>query len=84
MPSFYQDMEKSRSKSSSRDVAALLKRLEQEQIQGLVVDLRGNGGGSLGEVIKMSGLFINQGPVVQVKDANGDIDVLKERQGNEL
>ena len=85
LPSFYQDMEKSRTgKSTSRDVAALLKRLEQEQIQGLVVDLRRDGGGSLDEAIKMSGLFINQGPVVQVKDANGDIDVLKDREGSAL
>lgn len=85
LPSFYQDMEKSRTgKSTSRDVAALLKRLEQEQIQGLIVDLRKDGGGSLDEAIKMSGLFINQGPVVQVKDANGDIDVLKDREGNAL
>jgi carboxyl-terminal processing protease len=85
LPSFYQDMEKSRTgKSTSRDVAALLKRLEQEQIQGLVVDLRKDGGGSLDEAIKMSGLFINQGPVVQVKDANGDIDVLKDREGTAL
>jgi carboxyl-terminal processing protease len=85
LPSFYQDMEKSRTgKSTSRDVAALIKRLEQEQIQGLIVDLRRDGGGSLDEAIKMSGLFINQGPVVQVKDANGDIDVLKDREGNAL
>jgi len=85
LPSFYQDMEKSRTgKSTSRDVAALLKRLQQEQIQGLVVDLRRDGGGSLDEAIKMSGLFINQGPVVQVKDANGDIDVLKDREGSAL
>jgi carboxyl-terminal processing protease len=85
LPSFYQDMEKSRTgKSTSRDVAALLKRLEQEQIQGLVIDLRRDGGGSLDEAVKMSGLFIGQGPVVQVKDANGDIDVLKARQGNAL
>ena len=85
LPSFYQDMEKSRTgKSTSRDVTALLKRLEQEQIQGLVVDLRRDGGGSLGEAINMSGLFVNQGPIVQVKDANGDINVLKARQGNAL
>jgi carboxyl-terminal processing protease len=85
LPSFYQDMEKSRTgKSTSRDVAALLKRLQQEQIQGLIVDLRKDGGGSLDEAIKMSGLFINQGPVVQVKDANGDIDVLKDREGTAL
>lgn len=85
LPSFYQDMEKSRTgKSTSRDVTALLKRLEQEQIQGLVVDLRRDGGGSLDEAINMSGLFVNQGPIVQVKDANGDINVLKARQGNAL
>ena len=85
LPAFYQDMEKSwTGKSASRDVAALLKRLEQEQIQGLVVDLRKDGGGSLDEAIKMTGLFINQGPVVQVKDANGDIDVLRDRKGSVL
>jgi carboxyl-terminal processing protease len=85
LPSFYQDMEKSRTgKSTSRDVAALLKGLEQEQIQGLVIDLRRDSGGSLDEAVKMSGLFVNQGPVVQVKDANGDIDVLQARQGNAL
>jgi carboxyl-terminal processing protease len=85
LPSFYQDMEKSRTgKSTSRDVTALLKRLEQEQIQGLVVDLRRDGGGSLDEAINMGGLFVNQGPIVQVKDAKGDINVLKARQGNAL
>jgi carboxyl-terminal processing protease len=85
LPSFYQDMEKTRNgKSTSKDVAALLKRLEKEGIQGLVVDLRRDGGGSLDEAIKMSGLFINQGPVVQVKDSNGDIEVYKDREGNAL
>jgi carboxyl-terminal processing protease len=80
LPSFYQDMEKMRGgKSASRDMAALLKRLEKENIQGLVVDLRRDGGGSLDEAIKTVGLFVSQGPVVQVKDANGDIDVLKDR-----
>ncbi|MGA8660513.1 MAG: carboxy terminal-processing peptidase [Chthoniobacterales bacterium] len=80
LPSFYQDMERSRSgKSVSRDVTLLLKRLQKENIQGLVVDLRRDGGGSLDEAIKTVGLFITQGPVVQVKDANGDIDVLKDR-----
>jgi carboxyl-terminal processing protease len=80
LPSFYQDMERSRTgKSTSRDVAALIKRLEQEGIQGLVIDLRRNGGGSLDEAIKMTGLFITQGPVVQVKESGGDIEVLKDR-----
>jgi carboxyl-terminal processing protease len=80
LPSFYQDMERSRTgKSTSRDVAALIKRLDQEGIQGLVIDLRRNGGGSLDEAIKMTGLFITQGPVVQVKESGGDIEVLKDR-----
>ena len=80
LPSFYQDMERSRTgKSTSRDVAALIKRLQQEGIQGLVIDLRRDGGGSLDEAIKMTGLFITQGPVVQVKESGGDIEVLKDR-----
>jgi carboxyl-terminal processing protease len=79
LPSFYQDMSNAQSgKSTSRDVSILLKRLKKEQIQGLVIDLRNNGGGSLDEAIKMTGLFITRGPVVQVKDANGSINVLKD------
>jgi carboxyl-terminal processing protease len=85
LPLFYQDPARfGTGKSASRDVAALLNRLNKEKIQGLVVDLRSNGGGSLDEVVKMSGLFINQGPVVQVKDSNGSIDVLRDREGKAL
>ena len=85
LPSFYQDPAKfGMGKSASRDVAALLSRLNKEKIQGLIVDLRSNGGGSLDEVVRMSGLFINQGPVVQVKDANGNIDVLGDHEGKAL
>jgi carboxyl-terminal processing protease len=59
LPSFYEDPGKfGLGKSASRDVAALIKRLNQEKIQGLVVDLRSNGGGSLDEAVNMSGLFI--------------------------
>jgi carboxyl-terminal processing protease len=71
-------------KSASRDVAVLLKRLNREKVQGLIVDLRSNGGGSLDEAVKMSGLFINQGPVVQVKDVDGNIDVLRDQEGKAL
>jgi carboxyl-terminal processing protease len=71
-------------KSDSRDVAALLGRLNREKIQGLIVDLRSNGGGSLDETIKITGLFINQGPVVQVKDADGNIHVLRDHEGKAL
>jgi carboxyl-terminal processing protease len=62
-------------------VAALIKRLNQEKIQGLVVDLRSNGGGSLDEAVNMSGLFINQGPVVQVKYSDGGTEILRDKEG---
>jgi carboxyl-terminal processing protease len=85
LPSFYDDTGIfGIGKSASRDVAALLKRLNREKVQGLVVDLRSNGGGSLDEAVKMSGLFINQGPVVQIQDADGNIDVLRDHEGKAL
>jgi carboxyl-terminal processing protease len=80
LPSFYRDARNLRSgKSTSRDLAMLLTRLEREKVQGLVLDLRRNGGGSLDEAIKVSGLFINAGPVALVKDEYGEINVLKNR-----
>ena len=85
LPSFYQGTGIfGTGNSASRNVAALLKRLNREKIQGLIVDLRSNGGGSLDEAIEISGLFINRGPVVQVKDADGNIDVLRDHEGKAL
>jgi carboxyl-terminal processing protease len=72
MPSFYADMEEGKV-SMTEDVAKLLKRLMKEKIDGLVLDLRGNGGGSLEEAIKLTGLFVPAGPVVQAKDWRGNI-----------
>ncbi|MDQ2824507.1 MAG: carboxy terminal-processing peptidase [Verrucomicrobiota bacterium] len=72
LPSFYADMDKHQ-KSTTRDVLALLKRLKKENIAGLVVDLRRNGGGSLEEAISLTGLFLKSGPVVQTKGSNGNI-----------
>jgi carboxyl-terminal processing protease len=69
LPSFYADMD-SHKKSTTKDVRALLTRLKKEKIQGLVIDLRRNGGGSLEEAIALTGLFIKSGPVVQTKGAN--------------
>ncbi|HEV2095436.1 MAG TPA: carboxy terminal-processing peptidase [Chthoniobacterales bacterium] len=74
LPSFYADMEK-HAKSTTRDVRSLLKRLNKENIGGLVVDLRRNGGGSLEEAIALTGLFLKSGPIVQTKGANGNIVV---------
>ena len=65
------------SASTSEDVRALVNRLKQEKIAALVIDIRRNGGGYLTEATKLTGLFIKKGPVVQIKDANGKIDVLK-------
>ncbi len=76
LPSFYANMEnRGTPKSTTEDVAALITRLKREGIQGLVIDLRRDGGGSLEEAINLTGLFIPRGPVVQAKDSNGKITV---------
>lgn len=77
LPSFYSGFEMDRSKgpqqqkSTTSDVAQLIKKLVAENVAGIVLDLRRNGGGALEEAINLTGLFIDQGPVVQVKDSNG-------------
>lgn len=72
LSSFYADMENN-TVSTTVDVERLLRRLIKENIDGLVLDLRGNGGGSLDEAIKLTGLFIPAGPVVQAKDSRENI-----------
>ena len=62
-------------RSSTRDVRELLRQLKDAQVDAVVVDLRNNGGGSLAEAASLTGLFIDQGPVVQVRDSNGRVDV---------
>lgn len=62
-------------RSTTRDVRKLLTQLEEENVDGVVIDLRGNGGGSLIEATELTGLFIDAGPVVQVKDAAGEVAV---------
>src|ERR1700758_4572120 len=74
LPSFYADMDRHQ-KSTTRDVLALLKRLKKENIAGLVVDLRKNGGGSLEEALSLTGLFLKSGPIVETKDYNGYIRI---------
>ena len=61
-------------KSTSRDVRKLLAELQEEKIDGLVIDLRGNGGGSLTEALELTGLFIKEGPIVQTKDTTGKVE----------
>ncbi len=84
VPSFYSDMGQrgATPKSTTKDVAALLKRLKSEGIKGLVVDLRQDAGGSLDEAVRLTGLFIPKGPVVQVKNTNGAIEALNDKDPN--
>ncbi|HEX8372243.1 MAG TPA: carboxy terminal-processing peptidase [Chthoniobacterales bacterium] len=81
LPSFYADMQKKSktSRSTTRDVLALIKRLQKENIDGLVMDLRRDGGGSLEEAVNLTGLFITEGPVVQYQTVNGGKFVLDDK-----
>ena len=69
-------------KSTTRDVEKLINELTEEGIQGLVIDLRDNGGGSLREANELVGLFISRGPTVQIRDPNGRIDILGDYDAN--
>ncbi|MEI6606305.1 MAG: carboxy terminal-processing peptidase [Verrucomicrobiota bacterium] len=74
LPSFYADFDEGKVRCSV-DVERILQRLIEEKIDGLILDLRNNGGGSLDEVRRMTGFFIERGPVVQVKDNRGRVQV---------
>jgi carboxyl-terminal processing protease len=81
VPGFYQDIAAQSAgdqnfRSTTRDVLRLINELKGEQIDGLVLDLRGNGGGYLPEATALTGLFIDHGPVVQLKDTTGRLEVL--------
>ncbi|MES2893024.1 MAG: carboxy terminal-processing peptidase [Bacteroidota bacterium] len=67
LPEFYVDFEDPKGAKCSEDVAREIEKLKLEKVDGIVMDLRGNGGGSLPEVVKMAGLFIEDGPICQVK-----------------
>ncbi len=80
LPAFYQDWEGRRRNSSdyasaTRDVERLLREFRGEKVDGVVMDLRNNGGGSLDEAVAITGLFIDKGPVVQAKASGGDVRV---------
>lgn len=89
LPSFYIDFEGRSNgdkeyRSTTRDVAKLIADLNQQEVEGIIIDLRGNGGGSLEEVITLTGLFIDQGPVVQVKNSDGRVRTHSDRQRGAL
>jgi carboxyl-terminal processing protease len=79
LPTFYADFNDNGGRSSADDVKKELEKLKQENVQGVVLDLRFNGGGSLQDAVEMAGLFIDSGPVVQVKGPQGAPTVLNDR-----
>lgn len=84
LPEFYADFEKPDGARCSNDVAEEVKKLKKENVEGIILDLRNNGGGSLYEVVQMVGLFIKNGPVVQVKDRDGKPSTLSDNEQSVL
>jgi carboxyl-terminal processing protease len=84
IPSFYRDFETTKNggtgRNSTEDVLKELKKIDPKKISGLILDLRNNGGGALTDAVKTAGLFIETGPVVQVKGSDGKISVLSDDQ----
>jgi carboxyl-terminal processing protease len=80
LPTFYQDFEARRKgdkdfKSATRDVARILGELKKDKVDNVLIDLRNNGGGSLNEAVELTGLFIDKGPVVQQRTAEGKVEI---------
>jgi len=84
LPEFYADFRDPKGSRCSIDVARELVKLKEQKVDGVVLDLRTNGGGSLYDVVQMVGLFIDQGPVVQVKDRDGKPQILSDRDKSVL
>jgi carboxyl-terminal processing protease len=76
LPRFYADFDKADGHQCSEDVAKEVEKLKKENVKGIVLDLRNNGGGSLRDVVTMSGLFVEKGPIVQVKDKDARPQIL--------
>lgn len=84
IPAFYADFAAAQAgdddfRSTTRDVRRLLQELEDENVDGIVIDLRGNSGGSLQEAADLTGLFIPEGPIVQIKRSDGDREIMRDR-----
>ncbi|CAN7238007.1 carboxy terminal-processing peptidase [Pseudoxanthomonas sp. LjRoot168] len=85
LPAFYQDFEGRRRNpndfnSATRDISKLLAQFKTQGVDGVVMDLRNNGGGSLDEAVELTGLFIDKGPVVQVRESGGRVTVNSDRK----
>ncbi|HEX5652981.1 MAG TPA: carboxy terminal-processing peptidase, partial [Chitinophagaceae bacterium] len=84
LPEFYADFENPNGNRSYIDVAKEVTKLKEENVDGIVIDLRNNGGGSLYDVVQMAGLFIDEGPIVQVKDRDNKPSVLRDKDRSVL
>lgn len=79
LPKFYVDFEDYKNRNAASDLKREIERLKEQNMEGLVIDLRNNGGGSLQTVVDIAGLFIKEGPVVQIKSTGEPKEVLKDR-----
>jgi len=79
LPRFYADFENPDGRSCAEDVALEIEKLKKQNVEGIILDLRNNGGGSLADVVEMSGLFIKGGPIVQVKSREKDPYVFRDK-----
>ncbi len=78
LPVFYADFQNPDGRFCAKDIAAELEKLKGENVNGIILDLRNNGGGSLRDVVRMSGFFIESGPIVQVKSRGEDPEVMRD------
>jgi carboxyl-terminal processing protease len=84
LPKFYFDMEDPTGRASGSDIAQEINRLKTEGMDGLIIDLRNNGGGSLREVVEMAGLFVDKGPVVQIALKDKRTRTLRDSDSGEI
>ena len=84
LPEFYADFDNPKGSRCSIDVAKEIIKLKEQKVDGIVLDLRNNGGGSLYDVVQMAGFFVEQGPIVQVRDRDGKSQVLPDHDKSVL
>ncbi len=82
LPMFYADFTRNGAHKCSADMKKEIEKLKGQGVEGIIIDLRDNGGGSLQEVVDMAGLFIPRGPIVQVKDKRGDVHVMDDKNSD--
>lgn len=84
LPEFYADFQDPNGRRCAIDIEKEIKKLKAENVQGIVLDLRNNGGGSLSDVVDIGGMFIDKGPIVQVKSKNESAQILSDRSSGAL